>query len=98
MQTILLYFSNTSEGLQKGLDILSDYGQKWKLTVNNDKTKVMVFRKGGILPRNLSFTFQGNMIEIVNKFVYLGISFSTGGSFTETHKTLSGQALKAIFK
>ena len=58
----------------------------------------MVFRKGGILPRNLSFTFQGNMIEIVNKFVYLGISFSTGGSFTETHKTLSGQALKAIFK
>ena len=84
--------------MQKGLDILSDYCQKWKLTVNIDKTKVMVFRKGGILPRNLSFTFQGNMIEIVNKFVYLGISFSTGGSFTETHKTLSGQALKAIFK
>ena len=38
------------------------------------------------------------MIEIVNKFVYLGISFSTGGSFTETHETLSGQALKAISK
>ena len=31
-------------------------------------------------------------------FVYLGITFSTGGSFNETHKTLSGQALKAIFK
>ena len=94
----IVIFSNTSEGLQKGLDILSDYCQKWKLTVNIDKTKVMVFRKGGILPRNLSFTFQGNMIEIVNKFIYLGISFSTGSSFTETHKTLSGQALKAIFK
>ena len=93
----IVIFSNTSEGLQKGLDILGDYCQKWKLTVNIDKTKVMVFRKGGILPRNLSFTFQGNMIEIVDKFVYLGISFSTG-SFTETHKTLSGQALKAIFK
>ena len=90
----VVIFSNTSEGL----DILSDYCRKWKLTVNNDKTKVMVFRKRGILPRNLSFTFQGNMIGIVNKFVYLGISFSTGGSFTETHKTLSGQALKAIFK
>ena len=38
------------------------------------------------------------MIEIVNKFVYLGISFSTGGCFNETHKTLSGQALKAIFQ
>ena len=87
--------SNASEDLQKGFE---DYCQKWKLNVNIDKTKVMVFRKGGILPRNLSFTFQGNMIEIVNKFVYLGISFSTGGSFTETHKTLSGLALKAILK
>ena len=94
----IVIFSNTSEGLQKGLDIQSDYCQKWKLTVNIDKTKVMIFQKGGILPRNLSFTFQGNVIEIVNKFVYLGISFSTGGSFTETHKTLSGQALTAIFK
>ena len=55
----------------------------------------MVFRKGGILPRNLSFIFQGNIIEIINKFVYLGISVTTGGSLTETHKTLSGQALKA---
>ena len=59
---------------------------------------LMVFRKGCILRRNLSLTFQWNMIEIVNKFVYLGISFSTGCYFTETHKTLSGQALKAIFK
>ena len=56
------------------------------------------FRKGGILPRNLSFTFQGNMIEIVIKFVYIGISFLSCGSFTETHKTLSGQALKAVLK
>ena len=90
----IVIFSNTSEGLQKGLDILSDYCQKWKLTVNIDKTKVMVFRKGGILPRNLSFTFQGNMIEIVNKFVYLGISFSTGGSFTETQKPYQDKLLK----
>ena len=58
----------------------------------------MIFRKGENLPRNLSFIFQGNVIEIVSKVVYLGITFSTGGAFTETHKTLSGQGLKAIFK
>ena len=85
----IIIFSNTSVGLQKGLDILSDCCQKWKLTVNIDKTQVLVFKKGVFYQKNLSFTFQGNMIEIVNKFVYLGISFSTGGSFTETHKTLS---------
>ena len=54
----------------------------------------MVFRKGAILPRNLYITYQGNMIEIMNKFDYLGISFSNCGSSTETHKTLSGQALR----
>ena len=42
--------------------------------------------------------FDGNKIEIVKKFVYLGITFTTWGSFNETHKTLSGQGLKAIFK
>ena len=78
--------------------VLSDYCQKWKLTINTEKTKIMIFQKGGNLPRNLSFIFQGSVLEIVKKFVYLGITFSTGGAFTETHKTLSGQALKAIFK
>ncbi|MCG8044774.1 MAG: reverse transcriptase domain-containing protein, partial [Candidatus Thiodiazotropha endolucinida] len=94
----IVIFSMSSEGLQKGLDVLSEYCNRWKLTVNTDKTKVMIFRKGGNLARNLVFSFQDSTIEIVNKFVYLGITFSTGGSFNETHKTLSGQALKAIFK
>ena len=62
----------------------------WKLTVNTDKTKIMIFRKRGNLPRNLSFSYEGNNIEIVGKFVYLGITFTTRGSFNETHKTLSG--------
>ena len=35
----IVIFSNTSEGLQKGLDIPNDYCQKWKLTVNIDKTR-----------------------------------------------------------
>ena len=83
----IVIFSMSSEGLQKGLDVLCDYCQRWKLTVNTDKTKVMIFRKGGNLPRNLSFSYQGSNIEIVNKFVYLGITFSTGDSFNETHKT-----------
>ena len=94
----IVIFSNTSDGLQKGLDVLSDYCQRWKLSVNTEKTKIMVFRNGGNLPINLSFTFQGSVLEIVSKFVYLGITFTTGGAFNETHRTLSGQALKAIFK
>ena len=58
----------------------------------------MVFKKGGSLPRNLVFTYDGMQIDIVNKFTYLGLVFTNGGSFSETHCTLAGQALKAIFK
>ncbi len=47
----IVIFSETAEGLQTGLNILFDYCQRWKLTVNINITKVMVFRKGGRLPR-----------------------------------------------
>ena len=94
----IIIFSDTEYGLQRGLDILKDYCNKWKLIVNINKTKIMVFRNGGILRKNLKFTYDGNDVEIVKKFTYLGVVFTTGGSFYETHESLSGQALKAIFK
>ena len=58
----------------------------------------MIFRKGGLLPKNLRFLFDGNVIDIVSKFNYLGMVFTTGGSLTEAQTTLAGQAQKAIFK
>ena len=30
-----------------GLDILKDYCERWILTVNVNKTKAMIFQKGG---------------------------------------------------
>ena len=48
--------------------------------------------------RNLSFTYSGAVMEIVKKFTYSGVVLTTGGSFSETHDALSGQALKAIYK
>ena len=68
------------------------------LKVNTQKTKVMVFRKGGRLRDNISFYYDGSELEIVNKFVYLGVTFTTGGSFHETQNRLAGKGLKAIFK
>ena len=94
----IVVFAEISEGLQKGLDFYAEYCNKMKLTVNIEKTKIMFFRNGGNLARNLSFKYEGQTIEIVGKFVYLGIAFTTGGSFNESHETLSGRALKAIFK
>ena len=94
----IVIFANNSEELQANLDLLYNYCNRWKLSVNSNKTKVMIFRKGGRLPNNIIFHYGGEQLEIVNKFVYLGIVFSTGGSFSDTQNTLAGQASKAIFK
>ena len=67
------------------------------MKVNTNKIKVMVFGKGGRLPENLHFFYDGSELEIVNKFVYKGVTFSTGGSYHGTKNDLSGKARKAVF-
>ena len=50
------------------------------------KPKVIVFRKGGILPRNLRFFYNDTELEIVSSFSYLGIVFTSGESFSLAQK------------
>ena len=95
-----MIFSNTAEERQYALNLLSEYCAKWKLKVNVLKSKILIFRVGGLLPRNLSFSYEGGVLEMVKcfKYMYLGIVFTAGGSFSEAQNTLVGQAQKAIFK
>ena len=58
----------------------------------------MVFRKGGILPRDMRFLYNDQEMEIVKSFSYFGIVFTPGGSFSNAQTTLAGQAQKAVFK
>ena len=100
---ILLYaddaaiMSENRDQLQIGLNVLEEYCTKWKITLNTDKTKVVVFRKGGRLAAADKWFYKGSELEIVTHFTYLGIVFSSGGSFSETKKTLAGQGQKAVF-
>ena len=84
----IVTFANSADELQYNLDILGEYCKQWKLKVNINKTKVLIFRKGGRVPRNLEFLYDDATIEIVNQFTYLGIVFTTGGSFMQATKTL----------
>ena len=71
----LLLLSLSKDGLQKCLNNLREYCQKWALTVNGkQKTKVMIFSKGKSVKANL--TFGTNEIECVNNFHYLGFQIS----------------------
>ena len=84
----IIIFARSAEELQNNLDHLHEYSTRYRLIVNTSKTKVMVF---GLYYNNFE-------LAIVNTFSYLGIVFSTGGSFSECQKTLAGQATKAIFQ
>ena len=44
------------------------------------------------------FKYEENVLEIVSKFTYLGIVFTTGRCFNTFFEMLAGQALTAIFK
>ena len=92
----IIIFANSAQELQTNLDILSEYCTRNRLVVNTGKTKFMIFRRGGILPRDLKFYYNEIELAIVNKFSYLGIVFSTGGSFFVCQETLAGQGMKAI--
>ena len=39
-------FANSKENLQKCLNALKEYCDKWKLKINADRTKIMIFSKG----------------------------------------------------
>jgi exonuclease III len=94
----LILFSRSSTGLQNALNNLDEYCNKWGLHVNLTKTKVIIFNKGGHLIKKFSFTFQGNIIEIVQSYCYLGIIFTASGSFKPACERLCDQASKALFK
>ena len=41
-----------------------------------EKTKMMVFRRGGKIKREENFYYKGKALEIVSYYKYLGIVFS----------------------
>ena len=77
----IVLFSLTPGGLQNQLDNLSRASDGLGLTVNLEKTKIMVFRKGGYLSRREKWFLKGRNIEVVNSYKYLGFTFTTKMSF-----------------
>ena len=78
------------------LNQLHSYCVKWGISVNVEKTVVMIFKTG---PRqeNIQFYYNGKRLNNVSKFSYLGVTLSSNGSFYQAQKSLSEQANRAIF-
>ena len=75
--------------VQKTLDELSVFCRKWGLKVNLSKTKLLVYRNGGIVKDNEKCYFNGEIVEHASYYKYLGIVFSTRLSWMPAQSTLS---------
>ena len=99
---ILLYaddtviFSETREEMQNMLDVFTDYCKQWKLYVNIDKTKVVVFSKRRY-EANHKFKVIGEKIQFSDNYCYLGVLFNYNSNITNAKKRLIVQSQKALY-
>ena len=97
----IILVSDTIQGLQQKLNILEEQSKRLGVTVNLEKTKIIVFRKGGYLSKYDKWFYDGHPVEIVNKYVYLGFEFTTRMSVTSSLSSFiikSKHALNALFR
>ena len=91
-------YTDTPEGLQTQINGLYTFCRKNQMIVNNAKTKVMLFGKC----KTVDFTFNGNTLEITDKYKYLGNIFSTiryptGNPLYHNFAYLQNKGRNAIF-
>jgi hypothetical protein len=66
------------------------------MTVNMDKSNILVFKNGGNLSKNEKWYFKDELIKVVSYYKYLGVFFSSRLKWTMCCKTLRIQSEKAI--
>lgn len=91
--TVIL--ANNDLDLQFSFDRFNAYCQTWKLKVNIDKTKIIIF--GARKINSYNFSLGDNCIEITDKYKYLGVYFSQSRSFLNARKHVVEQSKKAMY-
>ncbi len=89
--TVLL--SDCALDLQKSLHSFNMYCELNKLSVNFEKTKILVF---GSRTCKHNFVLGNRNVETVNHYKYLGVLFSSNRSYAMARKTIVTQANKAM--
>ena len=72
------------------------YCQTWNLEVNPSKTKITIFCNRRF-DHDFSFTYNNQVLDIVDNLVYLGTLFSSNGRFLQNNQRMTDQARKAMF-
>ena len=99
---ILLYADDTlvlaesPEEMQLALDEVGSYCNKWCLSINKTKTKVVIFSKGKVKKQH-HFKIENVDIDTDSEYCYLGTIFNFNGKFTKAINERISPARKAMF-
>jgi hypothetical protein len=93
----IVLISTTPKGLQVQLNCLKSCCDKLRLNVNVDKTKVMVFRKGGYLGKFEKWYLGETRLEVVKQYCYLGYIFTTMLSYKIGTSHLVVKGKRAVY-
>ena len=91
----LVLMSLSPEGLQRSLDKISNYATTKSLTISIKKSKSMIFNTGGRLIKT-NFYINGEALEPVKSFCYLGFQVVPSGIVTHAQEVLNDKAKKAL--
>ena len=61
-----------------------------------NKSKIIVFRKGGKVKPEERWTYQDKELKIVDCFNYLGVCFNYNGKYNIAQKVIGNQGKKAM--
>ena len=91
----LVILSQSREGLQRGINKASEFAKSKHLTISVNKSKTMVFNSSGRFIRD-SFTLNGQTLEPVQSFCYLGFDIKCSGNVKHAMNILNDKGNKAL--
>ena len=89
-------FSDTVIRLQHQINCIQRFCESVGMSLNLLKTKIIVFRNGGILKQMEKWYYKGEIIDTVPFYKYLGVYFTPKLVWSKTKEVLAHQASKAV--
>ena len=93
----LLILSETKERLQHSIDNLYNYCDNWRLAIDVNKTKSMIFKQNYTKTETSFVYYRNNKIQNVSEYTLLGITLKSNGNLSHSTTDLVKKAKKALF-
>jgi hypothetical protein len=82
--------------MQRAINNIKEYCEERKLKIITNKTKIVVFKKGGKLSKYENWILGGEEIEVTNEIKYLGIILDGRGKWEKEKRQVGIRGKAAL--